>query len=399
MTDAYHAYDVVVAGGGLVGATLGIALAGSGQRAAVVEATQAGDAQPGFDDRATALSLTSVQILRTLGAWPGNDAASPIRHIRVSDRGRFGATRLDADQHGLDAFGYVIENRVLGKALYAALTATDVDVIRPAHVAMATPQPGGVALKLDDERRLDAGLLVVAEGAVSQTRDLLGAGVETTHYGKTAIVTNIATEQPHGGRAYERFTVHGPLAVLPLTGGRSNVVWSVPDEQADALTADDDVFRTRLQEAFGYRLGHITRVGTRSRYPLARIVASDLHNDHWVMVGNAANAVHPVAGQGLNLGLRDVACLSELIFERGDDEWPALLTRYATWRAADHRDVRRLTHSLVQVFAEEALPYGAARGAALVAMQNLPPVRRWFARRSMGYRERLPRLARGVALR
>lgn len=396
MTDGH---DVVVAGGGLVGATLAIALAGGHQRVAVVEATPPGDPQPGFDDRATALSRTSVQILETLGAWPGDAAASPIRHIRVSDRGRFGATRLDAEQHGISAFGYVIENRVLGEALKTALADTDVDVFQPARVAMATPQPGGVALKLDTEQRLDAGLLVVAEGVGSQTRDLLGAGVETTHYGKTAIVANIATEEPHESRAFERFTVHGPLAVLPLTRARSNVVWSVPDEQADALVDDDDAFRARLQEAFGYRLGHITRVGQRSRYPLARVVARDLHDDHWVMVGNAANAVHPVAGQGLNLGLRDVACLAELIWERGDDDWPSVLLRYANWRAADHRDVRRLTHSLVQVFAEDALPYGAARGAALVAMQVLPPLRRWFARRSMGYRERLPRLARGVALR
>ncbi|MEO1574328.1 MAG: FAD-dependent monooxygenase, partial [Pseudomonadota bacterium] len=369
------------------------------QRVAVVEAAAPGDPQPGFDDRATALSRTSVQILKTLEVWPGDDAASPIRHIRVSDRGRFGATRLDAEQHGLSAFGYVIENRVLGAALTAALEASDADVFRPARVDMTTPQPGGVAMKLTTGERLDAGLLVVAEGVASQTRDLLGAGVETTHYGKTAIVANIATEKAHEGRAYERFTVHGPLAVLPLTRARSNVVWSVPDDQADALVDDDDHFRQQLQSAFGYRLGHITRVGQRSRYPLARIIARDLHDDHWVMVGNAANAVHPVAGQGLNLGLRDVACLSELIWERGETEWPAVLADYAAWRAADHRDVRRLTHSLVQVFAEDALPYGAARGAALVAMQVLPPLRRWFARRSMGYRDRLPRLARGVALR
>lgn len=395
MTDTF---DVVIAGGGLVGATLGIALSGGTQRVALVEATPPGAAQPGFDDRATALSRTSVQILRTLNAWPGDDRASPIRHIEVSDRGRFGATRLHAEQHQLDAFGFVIENRVLGEALSAALARSDVDVRQPARVAQATPQPGGVAIKLSDDARIDAGLLVVAEGAQSATRDLLGAGVETTHYGRTALVANIATEQPHTGRAFERFTRDGPLAVLPLMGARSNVVWSVPEDVAETLVDDDDAFRARLQTAFGYRLGRIMRVGTRSRYPLTRIVARDLHDDHWVMVGNAANAMHPVAGQGLNLGLRDVASLAELVWQRGDQAWPALLADYARWRSDDHREVRRLTHSLVQIFAEDALPYGVARGAALVAMQVLPPLRRWFARRSMGYRGALPRLARGVPL-
>ncbi|MEM6640436.1 MAG: 2-octaprenyl-6-methoxyphenyl hydroxylase [Pseudomonadota bacterium] len=395
MTDSF---DVVIAGGGLVGATLGIALADSGQSVAVVEAAESHDAQPGFDSRATALSQTSIRVLATLGVWPGASHASPIRRIRVSDRGHFGATRLDADQHDLDAFGYVIENQVLGQALTHRLLDVHVRQFRPAHITSATPQPGGVALKLSDDQRVDAGLLVIAEGAQSRTRDLLGVGVETTHYGRTAVVANIATEQPHEGRAYERFTRDGPLAVLPLTRGRSNVVWSVADQDADALVTDDAVFRERFQHAFGFRLGHVTRAGVRSRYPLARIVARQLHEDHWVVIGNSANAMHPVAGQGLNLGLRDVACLSELAWSRGGRAWPDVLQSYAQWRHADHRDVRRMTHSLVQVFAEEAAPYSAARGAALIAMQIAPPLRRWFARRSMGYRERLPKLARGVAL-
>lgn len=392
-------YDIVIAGGGLVGAALGVALSGSGQRVAVVEAFAPSASQPSFDDRATAMAMTSVDILRTLDLWLGDDDASPICSIHVSDRGRFGSTRLHGDQHGLDAFGYVVENRVLGQRLWQKLADSDVDVFCPARIDVATPQVGGVALKLDGEgRRLDAQLLVVAEGAMSATRDLLGAGVEMTSYTRTALVTNIATESPHEGRAFERFTRDGPLAVLPLTRGRSNVVWSVKADVADDLVADDALFIKALQEAFGYRLGHITRAGKRGSYPLVKAIAKPLHDDHWVLVGNAAHAVHPVAGQGLNLGLRDVASLAELIWQRGEQSWPELLQRYIAWRHDDHRQVLRMTDSLVKVFTHDAAPVGAVRDAALIALQVLPPVRRWFARRSMGYRDALPRLARGVPL-
>lgn len=392
-------YDVVIAGGGLVGASLGIALAGCGQSVAVLEATPPGDEQPGFDDRATALSRTSVDILRTLDIWPGDSKACPIRTIHVSDRGRFGTTRMHTAQHGLDSFGFVIENRVLGHALWSSLASCEVEVYCPARVEVATLQPGGVALKLDGEgQRIDAGLLVVAEGALSATRDLIGAGVDITSYTRTALVANISTQSPHEGRAFERFTRDGPLAVLPLTRGRSNVVWSLENDQAQELVDDDERFRSKLQETFGYRLGHITKVGKRTSYPLAKAVAQSVHGDHWVLVGNAANAVHPVAGQGLNLGLRDVAALAELIWQRDGAQWPQVLERYAAWRAADHREVLRMTDSLVRVFAHEAEPVGLARDAALIAMQIVPPLRRWFARRSMGYRNELPRLARGVRL-
>ncbi|MFK8013882.1 MAG: 2-octaprenyl-6-methoxyphenyl hydroxylase [Gammaproteobacteria bacterium] len=392
-------YDVVIAGGGLVGAALGVALADCGQRVAVVEAFAPTDSQPSFDDRATALAMTSVDILRTLDLWPDDEQVCAIRTIHVSDRGRFGSTRMHTHQHGVQAFGYVIENRVMGDVLWRALDASDVDVFCPARIEAATPQVGGVALKLDGAgARLDTGLLVVAEGALSATRALLDIDVETSSYERTALVTNIATEKPHAGRAFERFTSDGPLAVLPLSRGRSNVVWSVPTAQAEPLIDDDDAFRGALQEAFGYRLGRITQVGTRSRYPLARAIAQQLHGDHWVLVGNAAHAVHPVAGQGLNLGLRDMASLAELIVQRDGGGWPELLARYAAWRAPDHRQVLRMTDSLVKVFAHSAAPVGAARDAALIALQMLPPVRRWFARRSMGYRDALPRLARGVPL-
>ena len=392
-------YDVVIAGGGLVGAALGVALADCGRRVAVVEAFAPSAAQPSFDDRATALAMTSVDILRTLELWPEAAEVCAIDTIHVSDRGRFGSTRMHTQQHGVDAFGYVVENRVLGELLWRRLHNSDVDVFCPARIQMATCQVGGVALKLDGKgARLDAGLLVVAEGAGSATRELLEVGVDVTSYDRTALVTNIATEKAHCGRAYERFTRDGPLAVLPLSRGRSNVVWSVPAVTADRLVDDDAAFHTALQETFGFRLGRITKVGKRSRYPLAKAVAQTLHADHWVLVGNAAHAVHPVAGQGLNLGLRDMASLAELIAQRTDETWPQLLAHYAAWRAPDHRQVLRMTDSLVKVFTHSAAPVGAARDAALVALQMLPPVRRWFARHSMGYRDKLPRLARGMPL-
>ncbi len=394
-------FDIVIAGGGLVGATLAVALDSAGLRVAVVEAFAPSPAQPSFDDRATALSRSSRDILATLDLWQHLEAPCPIESIRVSDRGRFGATRLDSARHGVEAFGYVVENREIGDVLWNALSAGDVEVACPARVAAVEEHEDAIAVAVTDDagtRRLHAALLVVAEGAGSTTRDKLMTRVEREDYGRTGLVANIATEQHHAHRAWERFTPDGPLAVLPLSGGRCNVVWSLPSSMAEALRDDESAYVAALQEAFGFRLGRILRAGARHAYPLTRTSARPLYGARWVLVGNAANAVHPVAGQGLNLGLRDVAALAELIVDARDELDGDVLSRYTQWRAPDHRRVLTMTDSLARVFANPAAPVGLLRDAALVAMQVLPPARRWFARRGMGYTDKLPRLARGVKL-
>lgn len=393
--------DVLIAGGGLVGATLATALAPTGLSVAVVEAIAPSPAQPSFDDRATAIAASSRDILATLGVWDALTGACPITSIRVSDRGRFGATRLDSARHGVPAFGYVVENRELGDVLWQTLAATRTRLLCPARVTGVAETGRGVDVTLATEQgsqRLTARLLVVAEGANSATREMLGVRVTRDDYDRYALVANIATEKPHDQRAFERFTADGPLAVLPLSGARSNVVWSVSEARAAALRDDDVAFVAALQDAFGYRLGRIRRAGTRHAYPLMKTVARPLHAAHWVLLGNAALSVHPVAGQGLNLGLRDMAALAELIVADRERLGEQTLASYARWRRDDHRRVLTMTDSLVRIFTSPAAPVGALRDAALIAMQIAPPVRRWFARRSMGYLERLPRLARGEKL-
>ena len=393
--------DVLIAGGGMVGASLAAALAPSGLGVMVVEAIAPSAAQPSFDDRATALSATSKTILATLGLWDGMQA-SEILSIHVSDQGRFGSTRLDAAEARGDAFGYVIENRHAGDVLWRALRASGCRIECPASVVAASVTDDGVDVgvraadgKLQTVR---AGLLVVAEGANSATRELLGAAVQHSAFDRSALVMNIATGRHHAQRAFERFTPDGPLAVLPLGGGRCNVVWSLPPALGKELAADDVACRDALQSAFGFRLGRIQRVGSRVVYPLRQTVAAPLHGARWVLLGNAAHSVHPVAGQGFNLGLRDMATLAELLSAPDGRTMADTLARYASLRRPDQQRVLTMTNSLVRAFSSSFLPLAAARDAALVGMQLMPFARDWFADLGMGLAGPLPRLARGVAL-
>ncbi|MEM7432001.1 MAG: 2-octaprenyl-6-methoxyphenyl hydroxylase [Pseudomonadota bacterium] len=399
-------YDIVIAGGGMVGSSLALALAPLGLSIAMVEAIPRGAAeQPSFDERSTALSRSSQRTFEALGLWPEVVAAStPIKHIRVSDRGRFGFARIDADQQGVEALGYVVINRVLGGVLQKAIAGCgNVDVICPARIEAVKTNTDAVTAVSDidsGQRSLTGRLLVAADGARSQVRDMLGIGVEQKSYQQHAVIGNLMTERPLAGVAFERFTEQGPLALLPITDGRAAFVWMV-DDADQALSMSNDEFLDALQTLFGWRLGRFSRLGKRIAYPLTLSKALRLNAPRAVVVGNAAHGLHPVAAQGFNMGLRDVATLADCISDEiadGDIGGAAMLARYAEWRRADHQKLVRFTDGLVGLFADARGPVRAARNLGMLGFDLVPGVRKLFAQHTMGLAGRLPRLSRGVPL-
>ena len=402
-------YQVLIAGGGLVGASLAVALGQAGVRTAVVEAAAfASGGQPGYDDRSLALAQGSQRIFEGLGVWEAlAPQTCPIETIHVSDRGRFGFTRLRHDEEGVPALGYVVTARVLGQVLVERLAELDaVDILAPAQLRDLELGDQGARVRLEQAegaRSVGARLLVAADGAHSTIRDRLGIETLRRDYGQTAIVANLTPQLPHRNVAYERFTDTGPMALLPMTEGRCALVWTVPDSQADEVVLlDDAAFLARVQERFGYRLGRLLKVGRRHAYPLQLVRARESVRPRLALIGNAMHTLHPIAGQGFNLGLRDVAALAEVVVDAGqagqDCGDPAVLGRYAEWRRRDQQRVMFFTDSLVRLFAQPLAPVALARDAGMLAMDLCPPAKRWFGRLTMGRAGRLPRLARGLPL-
>ena len=399
-------YDVIVIGGGMVGASLACALAGqTDKRIAVVEAFAFEDqAQPSFDDRSIALSYGSARIWQAMGLW---DQLQPqieaIKTIHVSDRGHLGATRLYHDEEGVEALGYVAENRVMGRVLMQRVQQLEqVDWLCPASIEALQQFDDHVEASIrhqDQLRSLSCKLLVAADGAMSRARELAGLDIDRHDYQQTAVIANVQTEYPHNNVAYERFTDSGPLAFLPMTEGRCSVVWTVDNDDVDrVLGLSDEQFVEALQQRFGFRLGHILKSGTRQAYPLAYVEAQQLSRGRVVIIGNAAHALHPVSGQGYNLALRDVAELAELIAGHGDPGHRLLLNDYHARRRKDMLRVYRITDSLVKIFSNDFPPLAHARAAGLVVMDLLPPLRHLMARQSMGLLGRMSRMMRGMPL-
>jgi 2-octaprenyl-6-methoxyphenol hydroxylase len=405
----------------MVGASLAAALAGLPLRVMLVEAIPAGEpGQQSFDARTTALSRSSRHILATLGIWPAVAAdAAPIRRIHVSERGRLGTTVIDADEEGGEALGYVLENRLLGAALWRALgDSTNVAVRSPARVTGVSDSVGALDVCIEQggaTTSLRTRLLVVADGARSLLREGLGIAARARPYEQTAIVGTVAVAGPGhkqgqsqnqdaGTTAFERFTPDGPLALLPAGGGRYVFVLTRRAAAAKAVAALPDApFLELLQREFGFRLGRFQRVGARSCYPLELVEADTVTAHRVAVVGNAAHGLHPVAGQGYNLGLRDAAALAELLAgEMGqasgapDPGGTALLTRYAAWRAPDQRKVVAFTDGLIRLFDQPGL--GTLRGLGLLVFDTVPGAKRLLARETMGLAGRRTRLVRGLAL-
>jgi 2-octaprenyl-6-methoxyphenol hydroxylase len=274
-TKARH-YDIVIAGGGMIGTSLALALAPLGLRVAVVEAIARKEAaQPSFDDRSTALSRSTQRMFEAMGLWPDIVAAStPIRGIHVSDQGRFGFSHIDAEEQGVEALGYVVINRVLGGVLQDALDELDsVDVLCPARIVDVELAPDFATAVVEDaageQTKLTCELLVAADGANSAVREMMGITAQKSHYGQRAVIGNLLPEKDIDNTAYERFTQQGPLAILPVAEGRAGFVWTVSEEDAErVMSLDDDQFLAELQQEFGRRLGTFSGVGKRASYPL-----------------------------------------------------------------------------------------------------------------------------------
>ena len=403
-------YDLAIAGGGLVGASLALALAPLGLGIALVEGVAPGRGEhPSFDERTTALANGTVRVFRSLDVWRHMEReATPIRRIHVSEQGRFGTARIDAAEQGLEALGYVLPNRVIGAGLWEGLRACPtVELIAPARATGSALEVDRrvLAYELDGaERHVAARLVVAADGSKSLVREQ--AGIEADHwaYGQTAIIATVTTQRFHDHVAYERFTPEGPIAVLPLAEGRCGIVWTRRPEEASRLLAlPDDAFLAEFQRAFGFRLGRLLAVGKRHSYELGLARTTRHVADRLAVVGNAAQAMHPIAGQGFNLGLRDAASLAEVIADARvagtlDAGAPGTLAAYAAWREQDQRRIVAFTDGLVRLFAS---PLGVARGlrsAGLLAFDAFPPAKAAMARLSVGAAGRVPRLARGVPL-
>jgi 2-octaprenyl-6-methoxyphenol hydroxylase len=400
-------YDVAIIGGGLVGASLALGLSSTGVSVLLVEAVAPDSgAQPSFDERTTALGNASRRIFQGLGLWPDlAGEAAAIRAIHVSDAGRFGFARLKAEEHGIDAFGYVIPNRVIGAALWRRLAAArGVRLKVPAQVEDIdiTTERAYINVVSDTGARevAVARLLVAADGAQSAVRAAAGISADVEDYDQVAIAAAVDADRPHDGTAFERFTPSGPMALLPLRGGAYGAIWSCRAERAaELLSLEDPAYLDALQRRFGWRAGRFLRIGRRASYPLKLTRAATTVAMRTVLIGNAAQALHPIAGQGFNLGLRDAALLAEVIAGAPADVGsPQQLRRFADRRAADRRGVVRFTDGLVRLFDSRAPGVGLMRDLGLVLFDLAPPAKRALARVSLGFGGPAPRLARGLPL-
>lgn len=388
---------VLIIGGGLVGASLAIALDAAGIAATLVETSAPrGGAPPSYDERNLALARATVNGLDAIGVWRhAVAAATPIRHIHVSRAGEFGSARMEASKQGVDALGWTLPARELGAALLRRLDeCTRLVRLAPATLSALERLSHGWRAQIttaEGSQTIDAALLVGADGTDSFVRTALGIDAERHDYRQTLFVCTITPERDHAGRAWERFTDDGPIALLPLAERRCGLVLTVEADQTDAVAGlDDAAFIELAQRRFGWRLGKLSRPGKRHPYAIHRVAASQITAPHAVLVGNAAQTVHPIGAQGFNLGLRDALTLAELVAAADDPGAAELLARYAARRGPDREGTMTMSHGLVQLACLRQPLLAPLRSLALLACDRVPPLRRALAQRGMGFRGEPP---------
>ncbi len=387
--------DVLIVGGGLVGSSLACALDAIGLQTWLIEAAPTRRIERSWDERHFVLTRTSIEALDRLGVWPlARREAEAVRAVHVTGVGDFGSVRLAASEYGLEAFGATLPARVLGEALAARVAART--YIRVEAGRLIGLEIGGDAVRatIDADgttRTLMTRLVVGADGTDSAVRRIHGIDVERIDYGQTAIVSVLATGRRHAGIAHERMTAHGPFALLPLADDRAGVVWAMPTAEAERhLALDDAAFLAAAQQLFGYRLGRFARIGRRQPWPLVRQMATRLVAPRAVLVGNAAQTIHPVGAQGFNLGLRDaVALATRLAASGGDPGAVDLLADYAAARTADRERTIAWTETLLRGFARTGAIGRLARSVALLGLDAQAALKRDLAFVLMGHREGL----------
>lgn len=393
---ADYTVDILIVGGGLTGAALMLALADAGLNVLLVETKPFANAlQPNFDARSLAISPATVRILHMLKIWPLlRESAMPINTIHVSEQHRFGNTHLHSKAE--NPLGFVVEMQHISGALHQRLDPHR--VIAPARITALNAGEGTATISgLQGDISVQASLIVAADGAHSTVRALCGLDAKIKDYAQHAIIANIGLARSHQQCAYERFTSSGPLALLPLPGMRASLVWAVaPDEATRLLALSETDFLQHLQRAFGYRLGRFTRAGQRMIFPLQQILMTQLVTEKVVFVGNAAHTLHPVAGQGFNLGMRDVAMLAQCIVRNGLG--PDMLATYQQSRRHDQAAITRFTDGLIELFTSRIPGIGIARAAGMIAVDNIPFLKTLLTRYARGFAGITPDLVCGIAL-
>jgi 2-polyprenyl-6-methoxyphenol 4-hydroxylase len=400
--EGLNQFDITIVGGGMVGISLALLLAAQQRWKILVIESKAmaknneTEYSASFDARSTALSWSSRSVLQKMGIWHNIEQhTQAISSIHVSDRGHFGLTRLEAEEAGVDALGYVVENSRLGSVLIQQAKQVDISIKDDAKILSFQPKSHSMelAIEIDDQQQLiNSKLLVIADGANSTSVQKLGISQQHKAYGHSAIIANISLEQAHNKVAYERFTDNGPMALLPLTDFKNDhrcaLVWTQPSDQVDELMAvDGSEFVSQLQARFGDRLGPFKAVGERVSYPLALTTSEEQVRRRLAVIGNAAHSLHPVAGQGFNLSLRDIDCLAQCLIDQPQEadagELEPLLS-YQKQREKDQRNTLLFTDNLTKLFGLSSSAVALGRNSGLLMMDLVPALRNQFAHFGMG---------------
>lgn len=398
-------FDVLVVGGGLNGLPFAIAVASAGLEVVVLEREAPGNLiDEGFDGRVSAIAHASRNMFRSTGVWDHVKAMEPMLDIRITDGPSKCFLHYDHRQLGDEPFGHMVENRHLRKALYARTEEIDtLTLLAPAEYKTIERNSDGVSAKLQDGREISASLLVAADGRLSPLRQMAGIKTVGWTYDQAGMVCTVEHELPHHGVAQERFLKPGPFAILPMTGNRSSLVWTEQTDRAKLIMAlPDEKFEQEMEKRFGDYLGKLQVAGPRWSYPLALHQSERYVDQRMALIGDAAHGMHPIAGQGLNLGLRDVAALAEVVIDAArlgqDFGGQTALEDYQRWRRFDSVALLAITDGLNRLFTNDIPPVRVARDIGLAAVNKMPRLKGFFMEHARGTVGKLPRLLQGKTL-